>query len=96
MRLVIVRLSITHHSHDKRKRGTGAVVLVRVEEYTETLEVICRAKDRALHCALLSEPQGESIAVQVTVSMDFEFEFNLRPLTPTPYYQANRGDSPPS
>lgn len=86
MRLVIARLAITHHSHDKRKRGTGTVVLVRVEEDTETLEVIRRTKYRALHCALLGEPQGESIAVQVTVSVDFEFEFNLPLLIPTPYY----------
>lgn len=40
MRLVIARLTITHHGHDKRKRGTGTVVLVRVEEDTKTFEVV--------------------------------------------------------
>ena len=88
MRLVIARLAIAHHGHDKRKRGTGTVVLVRVEEDSETLEVVRRAKDRTLHCALLGEPQSESIAVQVTISMDFEFEFDLRLLILTPNYHS--------
>lgn len=96
MRLVIARLAITHHSHDKWKRGTGTVVLVGVEEDTKTLEVIRRAKDRALYCALLGKPQGESIAVQVTFSVDFEFEFNLPLLILIPYYSSRQRDSLPS
>lgn len=77
MCLVVARLAITHHGHDKWKRGAGTVVLVSIEEDTKALKVIRRTKNRALCGALLGEPQGESIAVQVTLSMDFEFEFNL-------------------
>jgi len=97
MRLVIACLAITHHSHDKWKRGTGTVVLVRVEEDTKTLEVIGRAKDRTLLCALLGEPQGESIAMQITLSVDFEFEFNLTSISAQfLIIPACKADSPPS
>ena len=40
MRLVVASLSVAHHSHHVRERGAGTVVLVGVEEDTETLEVI--------------------------------------------------------
>lgn len=80
MCLIVRRLAITHHGHDIGKRGTGAVVFVSVEEDTKTLEVIRRAKNRALCSALLGEPQGESITVQVAIPMEFKFEFNLAPI----------------
>lgn len=56
MGLVITRLPITHHSHDKRKRSTRAVILVGIEEDTKSLEIICRAEHWALRCSLLGEP----------------------------------------
>lgn len=80
MCLIVARLPITHHGHNKRERSTGTVVLIRIEENPKTIEVVCRAKDRSLCCALLGEPQGESITVQVTISVDTEFKFNLRSL----------------
>ena len=80
MCLIVRRLAITHHGHDIGKRSTGTVVFVSVEENTKTLEVIRRAKDRALCSSLLGEPQGESITVQVAVPVEFEFEFNLAPI----------------
>lgn len=56
MGLVVTRLPITHHSHDKRKRSTRAVIFVGIEEDTKSLEVIFRTEHWALRCALLGEP----------------------------------------
>lgn len=77
MRLVIGSVPITHHGHDVRERHTGAVVLVSVEENTETLESVCRTENRALRGALLGEPERKSITMQVAGAMDLELEFNL-------------------
>lgn len=56
MGLVVTRLPITHHSHDKRKRSTRAVIFVGIEKDTKSLEVIFRTEHWALCCALLGEP----------------------------------------
>ena len=63
MGLVVGGLSVAHHGHDVRERGAGAVVLVCVEEDTQTLEVVSRSEDGALRRALLGQPHGEPIAV---------------------------------
>lgn len=74
----IVRgLPITIHSHDVRENSAWSVILVRIEEYTETLEVVCMAKHIARLCALLREPHRKSIAIEVTLSADLELDQNL-------------------
>lgn len=77
MSLVIARLPITHHSHDKRKRSTRTVILVGIEEDAKSLEVVGRAEHGTLCCALLGEPEREAITVKVALPVDFEFEFDL-------------------
>lgn len=77
MRLVIGGLPIAHHRHDVRERHTGAVVLIGVEEDTETLESVCRTEDRALCGTLLGEPEGKSITMQVAGAVDLKLELNL-------------------
>lgn len=77
MRLVVRRLAVTHHGHDIWERSTRAVVFVRVEENSQAFKVVCRPKDGTLGCALLGEPQGEAISVQVAGAMDLEFNFDL-------------------
>jgi hypothetical protein len=75
--LIIRRLSVAAHSHDVGKHGAWSVVLVRVEEETESLELVRVAEDVARLCALLGEPHCEAIAVEVPLSVDLELEQNL-------------------
>jgi hypothetical protein len=75
--LIVDSLSITVHGHDVWEHSARSVVLVCVEEDTKTLEIVCVAEDIARLCALLGEPHGEAIAVEVTLAMDLEFEENL-------------------
>lgn len=77
MRLVVCGLPITHHGHDVRERNSGAIVLVSVEENTETFESIGRAEDRTLRGAFLGEPERKAISVQVAGAVDLKFELNL-------------------
>lgn len=56
MRLVVSRLPIAHHGHNKRKLGTRTVILVGIEEDSKSLKVIRRAKHGSLRSALLGEP----------------------------------------
>lgn len=77
MSLVVRGLPIAHHGHNVRERRARSVILVRVEENTESLEVIRRSKDRTRLRALFGEPHGEPITVEVSFAVDFEFEFNL-------------------
>lgn len=63
MCLVVAGLSVAHHGHDVRERGSGAVVLVRVEEDTQSLEVVSRSEDGTLRRALLGQPHSEPITV---------------------------------
>lgn len=77
MSLVVGSLAVAHHGHDVGKRSAGTVVLVRIEEDTQTLEVVRRTEDRTLSGALLGEPHGETIAVQVAGPFDLEFNLDL-------------------
>jgi hypothetical protein len=79
--LVVGSLSVTHHSHDVGERHARAVVLVGVDEDSETLESVSRAEDRALGGALLGEPHSEAIAVQVALAVDLEFQLDLAPVS---------------
>lgn len=77
MRLIVRGLPVAHHCHNVGERGARAVVLVGVDEDSQTLESVCRAEDRALRGALLGEPESEAIAVQVALAVDFKFELDL-------------------
>lgn len=79
VRLVVARLAIAHHGHNVGERRAGAVVLVRVEEDAQTFKVIRGPKDRALRRALLGEPHGKPITVQIPLAMDIELDFDLQP-----------------
>jgi hypothetical protein len=75
--LIVDSLSVAIHRHNVREHSARSVVLVRVEEDTKAFELVCVAEDVAWLCALLGEPHGEAIAVEVALAMDFEFEENL-------------------
>jgi hypothetical protein len=75
--LVVWRVSITVHGHDVWEHGTGAVVLVGIEEEAEPFELVCVAKDISWLRALLGEPHGKAVAVEVALTMDLELESDL-------------------
>lgn len=75
--LVVGGRAVAHHGHDVGEGNAGAVVLVCVDEDTETLEAVGGAEDRALGGALLGEPEGEAIAVEVALAVNLEFKFDL-------------------
>ena len=75
--LVVLGLAITVHGHDVWEHGARAVVLVCVNEDTEALEVVGVTKDGSWLRALLGEPHGEAVAVEIALAMDLEFDRNL-------------------
>jgi hypothetical protein len=75
--LVVGSLAVAVHGHDVREDSAWTVVLVRVNEDTEALKVVGVAKDGPRLCALLGEPHGEAVAVEVALAMDLEFNRNL-------------------
>jgi hypothetical protein len=75
--LVIGSVSITLHSHDIGKHNTRSVVLVRVEEDTQTLEFILVAKHGTLLCSVGCHPHGEAITEEVALAIDVEFNLDL-------------------
>lgn len=77
MSFVVRCLAIAHHSHNVREYYSGPAVLVGVEEYAQPLETICRAEDWSGCGALLGEPHGHAICMEVSLAMDFEFNLDL-------------------
>ncbi len=75
--LVVWRLAVAVHGHDVGEDGARAVVLVGVDEDTEALELVSVAKDRPWLRALLGEPNGEAVAVEVALAMDLELNRDL-------------------
>lgn len=75
--LIIGGLSVAAHGHDVGEHGAWAVVLVCVEEETEALELVRVAEDVAWLGALLGEPHGKTVTVEVALAGDFELEYNL-------------------
>lgn len=65
MVLVIGRLSIAHHGHDIRERGTGTVVLVGIEENAQPFESICRSEHGTWCATVFGEPECKSVTVEV-------------------------------
>lgn len=74
---VVGRVSISVHGHDVGEHGTGAVVLVCVEEEAEALKLVCMTEDVSWLRALLGEPHGEAIAVEIALTVDLELECDL-------------------
>lgn len=77
MIFVVFDRGIPHHGHDVWEHHPWSLVLVRVDEDSETLEIVGRAKDRSGGGSLFGEPDGHSIAVEVTLAVDLELDFNL-------------------
>lgn len=75
--LVIRCLSIAIHGHDVWEHRARAVVLVRIDEDAEALKLVGVAKYRPRLRALLGEPHGEAVAVEVALAMDLEFNRDL-------------------
>jgi hypothetical protein len=75
--LIVDSLSVAIHGHNVGEHSAWSVVLVRVEEDTETLELVRVAEYIAGLCALLGEPHGETITVEVALAMDLELKENL-------------------
>ena len=75
--LVVGRLAVAVHGHDVGEDGARAVVLVRVDEDAQALELVGMAKDRPWLRALLGEPHGEAVAVEVALAMDLELDGDL-------------------
>jgi hypothetical protein len=75
--LIIHGRPIAVHSHDVGEHGAWAVVLIRVEEETEPLELVCVAEDVARLRALLGEPHGKAVAIEVALATDLELKFDL-------------------
>ena len=70
-------MTVTKHSHDIREYNTGSIVLIRVEEDAETFEFVHGAEDGTGGGTILGDPEGETVAVQMTVAMYTEFEFDF-------------------
>lgn len=75
--LVVDRAAIAAHSHDVWEHGTRAVVLVRIEEEAQTLELVCMTKDVSRLGSLLGEPHCEAVAIQIALTADLKLELNL-------------------
>lgn len=75
--LVVHLLAVADDCHDVGEDGSGAVVLVGIDEDAEALELVYGAKDRTGHCSLLGEPHGKAVSVQVTFAVELEFDFDL-------------------
>jgi hypothetical protein len=72
--LIIRGVAIALHGHYVGKHGAWSVVLICVEEETESLELVCVAEDVAWLRALFGEPHCEAIPVEVALAVDLELE----------------------
>lgn len=75
--LVVGLLSVSKHGHDIGEDDAGAVVLVRVDENAQALELVGVAKDRSELASLLGDPHGEAIAIQLVLAMDLELDLDF-------------------
>ena len=74
---VICSVAIPNHGHYIWEHNARAVVLVRVDEYAETLKSVLEAKDISTLSTLLGEPHGHAVAIQCARAADLELDFNL-------------------
>lgn len=75
--LVVRGLPVTDHGHHVRKHQPGTVVLVSVEEDAQALELVSAPKDGPLFSALLCDPHGKSVAIELVLAVDLELHLNF-------------------
>ena len=75
MIFVVRHRAIAKHSHDIWKYRSRSLILVCVDEYAQTVEVVGVAKDLSWLRSLFRKPYRHPISMQVPVTMDFEFYF---------------------
>ena len=75
--LIVGCAAVAVHGHDVGEDGAGSVVLVCVEEDAESLELVSVAKDVAGLCALLGEPHGKAITIQVALTVYLKLKVDL-------------------
>lgn len=75
--LIIRGVAVAVHGHDVGEYGAWSVVLIRVEEEAQSLELVHVTEDISRKRSLLGEPHREAIAVEVSLPVDLELEFNL-------------------
>lgn len=61
--LLVRGLAITEHGHDIGEYHAGAVVLVSIDEDTQTLKLVGSTKDLSCLRSLARDPHGEAVAV---------------------------------
>lgn len=75
--LVVLRLAVADHGHDVGEDHAGSVVLVRVEEYSETLKLVLHTEHGTFLRARLCYPECHAIAEQCAGAVNLELEFHL-------------------
>ena len=75
--LIIRGVAVAIHGHNVGEHGAWSVVLIRVEEETESLELVRVTKNVAWLRSLLGEPHREAVAIEVPLTMNLELEQNL-------------------
>lgn len=75
--LVVRSLAVANHSHDVGEHDARPVVLVRVEEDSQTLKEVNAAKHRAGLGALLGEPHGETVTIELVLAVNLEFHLDF-------------------
>lgn len=75
--MIVLGISISKHGHDVREDDTGSVILISVEEDAESFELVHGTEYRTGGGAVLGDPEGKTVAVQVTVAMYAEFKFDF-------------------
>lgn len=77
MIMVVTGLAVSQHGRDVGEHNSRTVVLIGVEEDSKTLEFVNRAENGTGKGALLRDPHGEAVAVEMVVAVDFEFPFDF-------------------
>lgn len=75
--LVVCRVSVTNHGHDVGEDHARAVVLVGIEEETQTLKFVGVAKYRANIVAPFSHPHGEAVTVKLVLAVYLKLDLNF-------------------
>lgn len=75
--LVVVCLAVADHGHNVREDHAGPVVLVRVEEDAETLELVHATEYRPDLATILRHPKCETVAIEIALPANLELDFDL-------------------
>ena len=77
MILIVAYGGVTHHGHDIREYDARSVVFIGVDEDAKAVEFVYGAEDGTGGGALLGEPDGHAVAVEVSRTVNFELNFDL-------------------